>query len=236
MIECRFSVLEIEKLCPPFLDWTISLQVEGIWRPPRNVTPRPLLRYTRPPLSFFYHVPTPASQGLHLEGNERSWGAIRLGRRIIKWEFHSDATLFPSRETLKVKHRIFDGLQPYGTANCWTIDVHKVNGCVAESKLHASFLQTFRDGGKKKKQMSDEILLQGYLLGCSVGDCKLAGDNIRRRYCRCDVGSAQWALNALWKMKPLEFSAARLTDFVCWQWPHEGTRSVESRTVNFNSV
>lgn len=62
-----------------------------------------------------------------------------------------------------------------------------------------------------------------------MGDCKLVRDNIRRRYCRCDVGSAQWALNVLWKIKSLEFSAACFTDFVCWRWPHEGKRSIESR-------
>lgn len=76
-----------------------------------------------------------------------------------------------------------------------------------------------------RTKMSDEILHQGCFLGCFVGDCKLVSDNIRRRYCRRDVGSAQRALNVLWKMKPLEFSPSRFTDFVCWQWPHERTRS-----------
>lgn len=72
------------------------------------------------------------------------------------------------------------------------------------------------------------MLLQGCFLECFVGGCNLVHDNIRRRYCRCDVGSAQWALNVLWKIKSLEFSAACFTDFVCWQWPHEGKRSIES--------
>lgn len=93
-------------------------------------------------------------------------------------------------------------------------------------ELHASLR---RHSACEKKKLSDEILPQGCFLGCFVGDCKLVRDNIRRRYCRCDVGSAQWALNVLWKIKSFEFSAACFTDFVCWQWPREGKRTIESR-------
>lgn len=99
-----------------------------VWHPPPPTQPL-----------FSSHVPTRTSQELYLEENERSWGAIRLSWRILKWEFPVDAVLLPSRETLKVKHRIVWWFAAIWHGESCTIDVRKVNGCTTESNCTLPF-------------------------------------------------------------------------------------------------
>lgn len=72
----------------------ISLLHDGMRCPPHCVT-FVLCCVTLPCKPPSVHVPTPE---LHFEENEWSWGAIKLSRRILKWEFLSDAVQLFSRE------------------------------------------------------------------------------------------------------------------------------------------
>lgn len=96
---------------------------------------------------------------------------------------------FPPEEPLKVKHRIFDASPPYGTAN--REPSTRLTGARQNGTARFPFSRKNPSPAPPRKKMSNGISLQGCFLGCFAGDCKLVGDNIRRRYCRRDVGSAQ---------------------------------------------